>query len=378
MATPEIRKRALTEPSRRLEAVPPYLFAELERKVADKRAAGIDVISLGIGDPDHPTFAPIVEAMQAAVADPATHAYPNNRGREEFRQALASFYASRFGVELDPDGEVMPALGAKECIYNLCFAFLDPGDVALAADPGLSGLHVGAAARGRRGGADAARPRARLRPRPRRDSGRGARARAAAVHQLPQQPDRRDRPRRLLRARRRAGARARGPRRPRQRLLGDDLRRLRRAELPRHARRQGRRRRGLLAVEGLQHDRLALRGDARQPRGDPLLLEPEDERRLGDVRGRPARRRRGARDRPELQARDERDLRPAPRPRGRDAARDRRRGRAAEGHDLHLGPGPRQPHLGLVRRAGARGGRGRGLARARSTGPAARASSGSR
>jgi LL-diaminopimelate aminotransferase len=136
MATPEIKKRALTEPSRRLEAVPPYLFAELERKVADKKASGIDVISLGIGDPDHPTFAPIVEAMQAAVANPTTHAYPNNRGREEYRQALASFYASRFGVELDPDGEVMPALGAKECIYNLCFAFLDPGDVALAADPG--------------------------------------------------------------------------------------------------------------------------------------------------------------------------------------------------------------------------------------------------
>jgi LL-diaminopimelate aminotransferase len=94
------------------------------------------VISLGIGDPDRPTFEPIVEAMQEAVADPSTHRSPNNRGREEYRTALSEFYAERFGVELDPDGEAMPALGAKEAIYNLCFAFLDPGDVALAADPG--------------------------------------------------------------------------------------------------------------------------------------------------------------------------------------------------------------------------------------------------
>jgi LL-diaminopimelate aminotransferase len=126
----------LTDPSRRLEAIPPYKFAELEKQVADKKAAGIDVISLGIGDPDHPTFSHVVEAMQAAVADPGTHQYPSNRGREEFRRALASFYDRRFGVEIDPDGEVIPAIGAKECIYNLCSAFLDPGDVALAADPG--------------------------------------------------------------------------------------------------------------------------------------------------------------------------------------------------------------------------------------------------
>jgi LL-diaminopimelate aminotransferase len=127
---------ALTDPSRRVQALPPYMFAELERRVADKRAAGIDVISLGIGDPDHPTYPHVVEAMQAAVADPANHNYPTNRGRAEFREALASFYESRFGVTLDADDGVMPAIGAKECIYNLCFAFLDPGDVALAADPG--------------------------------------------------------------------------------------------------------------------------------------------------------------------------------------------------------------------------------------------------
>ncbi len=123
-------------PSKRLELIPPYLFAELERKIAAKRAAGIDVISLGIGDPDMPTYEPIVVAAQRAVADPSTHQYPSNRGRAEFREAVAAFYARRFGVTLDPETEVMVALGAKECIFNLNLAFLDPGDVALASDPG--------------------------------------------------------------------------------------------------------------------------------------------------------------------------------------------------------------------------------------------------
>jgi LL-diaminopimelate aminotransferase len=136
MTTSEVSKRTLTEPSRRLDAVPAYMFAELERRIEDMRERGVDVISLGIGDPDRPTYPHIVEAMQTAVADPANHRYPSNRGRPEFRQAFAAFYGERFGVEVDPDSEVIPAIGAKECIYNLCFAFLDPGDVALAADPG--------------------------------------------------------------------------------------------------------------------------------------------------------------------------------------------------------------------------------------------------
>jgi LL-diaminopimelate aminotransferase len=123
-------------PSRRLDRIPPYLFAELERKIEQKRAAGVDVISLGIGDPDTPTYPAIVKAAQAALADAGTHRYPTNRGRREFREAVAAFYERRFGVKLDPETEVMPAIGAKECIFNLNLAFLDPGDVALASDPG--------------------------------------------------------------------------------------------------------------------------------------------------------------------------------------------------------------------------------------------------
>jgi LL-diaminopimelate aminotransferase len=132
----EQTKRALAAPSRRLEAIPPYMFAELENRVRAKREAGIDVISLGIGDPDKPTYPHIVEAMRAAVGENGNQKYPANRGRTEFQGAFARFYDRRFGVEIDPKSEVMPAIGAKECIYNLCFAFLDPGDVALASDPG--------------------------------------------------------------------------------------------------------------------------------------------------------------------------------------------------------------------------------------------------
>jgi LL-diaminopimelate aminotransferase len=124
------------QPSSRLDRLPPYLFAELERKISEKKAAGVDVISLGIGDPDTPTPDPVTDALAAAARDPGTHRYPSNRGRPELRDALARFYERRFGVALDPDSEIVPALGAKECVFNLNLAFLDPDSIALAADPG--------------------------------------------------------------------------------------------------------------------------------------------------------------------------------------------------------------------------------------------------
>ena len=122
--------------ARRLDLVPPYLFAELERKIEEKRRAGVDVISLGIGDPDLPTPEPVIRALQAAAADATTHQYPTNRGLESFRDAVAAFYGERFDVGIDPATEVVPVLGGKEGVAHIAFACLDPGDVALAPEPG--------------------------------------------------------------------------------------------------------------------------------------------------------------------------------------------------------------------------------------------------
>jgi LL-diaminopimelate aminotransferase len=116
--------------------VPPYLFAELERQISAKKKAGIDVISLGIGDPDLPTPDAIVEAAAAAMRDPRTHRYPTNHGSDEFHEAAASFYRDRFGVELDPTSEVIPVLGGKEAVGHIAMACLDPGDVCLSPEPG--------------------------------------------------------------------------------------------------------------------------------------------------------------------------------------------------------------------------------------------------
>jgi LL-diaminopimelate aminotransferase len=122
--------------ARRLDAVPPYLFAELERKITAMEREGIDVISLGIGDPDLPTPEPVIEAAAAAMRDPGTHRYPTNHGSQAFREAVAAFYRDRFGVELDPDGEIVPVLGGKEGVSHIALVCLDPGDVCLSPDPG--------------------------------------------------------------------------------------------------------------------------------------------------------------------------------------------------------------------------------------------------
>ena len=192
--------------SARLDRLPPYLFAELERKIAEKKAAGIDVISLGIGDPDTPTPALVVDALAKAAGDPGTHQYPSNRGRGELRQAFADFYARRFGVTLDPETRGHP--GARRQGVRLQ---PQPGlprsrQRRARRRPRLSGLHRRAADRRRRERPDAAGAGARLRPGPRRDPVRGARGGAADVPQLPEQPDGRGRAGGLLREGRRVRA----------------------------------------------------------------------------------------------------------------------------------------------------------------------------
>ena len=129
--------------AKRVEGLPPYLFAELDKRVAAKRAEGADVISLGVGDPDLPTPAHIVEALREAALDPSTHRYPSYYGMLELRQAIADHYERRFGVTLDPETEVLPLIGSKEGIAHIATAFVDPGDRALVADPGYPVYGIG-------------------------------------------------------------------------------------------------------------------------------------------------------------------------------------------------------------------------------------------
>jgi LL-diaminopimelate aminotransferase len=120
----------------RIESLPPYLFAEIDRKVAEQKAKGVDVISLGVGDPDTPTPDHVVRALQEAAADPSTHQYPSYTGMPEFRRSVAQWYGRRFGVTLDPDTQVLPLLGSKEGLAHIPIAFVDPGDATLVPDPG--------------------------------------------------------------------------------------------------------------------------------------------------------------------------------------------------------------------------------------------------
>jgi LL-diaminopimelate aminotransferase len=122
--------------ARRIDRLPLYLFAQLERKVEEKRRAGVDVISLGIGDPDLPPPALIVDALKAHVTDPACHGYPTSRGERRIREAVARWMKGRFGVEVDPESEVCVTVGSKEGLSNLSRAFVNPGDKVAATNPG--------------------------------------------------------------------------------------------------------------------------------------------------------------------------------------------------------------------------------------------------
>ena len=130
--------------AQRLGRIPPYLFAEIDRKVQEKRRAGIDVISLGIGDPDLPTPGRIVSVLQETAADPSNHRYPSYFGLAELRESIARWYAERSRVELDPATEILPTLGSKDGISHVPLALVDPGDVVLAPDPGYTVYVTGA------------------------------------------------------------------------------------------------------------------------------------------------------------------------------------------------------------------------------------------
>lgn len=130
--------------AKRIERIPPYLFAEIDRKKREAIERGVDIISLGIGDPDMPTPDHVVERLCLEARRPVNHRYPDYEGLLEFRKEVAGWYARRFGVELDPVTQVMTLIGSKEGIAHIVWAYVDPGDVALIPDPGypVYGIHT--------------------------------------------------------------------------------------------------------------------------------------------------------------------------------------------------------------------------------------------
>ena len=130
--------------AKRIQELTPYLFAEIDRRKNALEARGVDIISLGIGDPDLPTPPHIVEKLREAARNPVNHRYPDYEGLPAFRQAAASWYRTRFGVTLDPEREVVSLIGSKEGIAHMPIAFVDPGDVVLCPDPGYPVYAVGA------------------------------------------------------------------------------------------------------------------------------------------------------------------------------------------------------------------------------------------
>jgi LL-diaminopimelate aminotransferase len=131
------------ERANRLKELPPYLFQELDRLKAEVQAKGVDVIDLGVGDPDLPTPPHIVEALREAVKDPSTHRYPSYSGMNDFRDCVARWYERRFGVKLEPSREVITLIGSKEGIAHIPLAFINPGDIVLVPSPAYPVYHAG-------------------------------------------------------------------------------------------------------------------------------------------------------------------------------------------------------------------------------------------
>ncbi|MFU8890195.1 MAG: LL-diaminopimelate aminotransferase [Anaerosomatales bacterium] len=129
--------------AQRIAELPPYLFAEIDRKKEAKQAQGIDVISLGIGDPDTPTPDRIVDAMAEAIRNPSNHQYPSYYGAKRYREACAQWMDRRFGVKVDPDDETLALIGSKEGIAHIFLAFVDPGDYTLVPGCGYPVYHTG-------------------------------------------------------------------------------------------------------------------------------------------------------------------------------------------------------------------------------------------
>lgn len=129
--------------SQAMQSLPPYLFARIEQKISECRERGIDIINLGIGDPDLPTPTHIIDRMAQSIYDRVNHQYPSSVGLLEFREAVAEWYDMRFGVDLDPKTEVVSLLGSKEGIAHVSFAYLDQGDLNLVPDPGYPVYGIG-------------------------------------------------------------------------------------------------------------------------------------------------------------------------------------------------------------------------------------------
>ncbi len=122
-------------PAERIQKLPPYVFARLDELKAKAREQGLDLIDLGMGNPDGATPAPVVEAAIAALKDPANHGYPPFEGTASFRRAITNWYHRRYGVVLDPDSEALPLLGSKEGLTHLALAYVNPGDLVLVPSP---------------------------------------------------------------------------------------------------------------------------------------------------------------------------------------------------------------------------------------------------
>lgn len=131
------------ELAKRIANLPPYLFAEIDKKIAEKRKQGVDVISLGMGDPVEPTPQNIIDCLCQEAQKEENHRYPSYYGLPAFREEIARWYKKRFGVELNPDTEVLPLIGSKEGIAHIFLSLIDPGETALIPDPAYPVYNTG-------------------------------------------------------------------------------------------------------------------------------------------------------------------------------------------------------------------------------------------